>query len=129
MPLLGKLAELLGTGGPPEELGVAPDAAAPGSPAESAREALRGVLDPELGINIIDLGLVYGLQIDDQRVRVAMTMTTPACPLGDLIRSRAQAALEPVFPGREIEIDLVWQPPWTTDRMSPAAKQMLGLGD
>jgi metal-sulfur cluster biosynthetic enzyme len=129
MTLLGKLGELLGVEAAPEDIGIAPEDALPGSAAEQAREALRQVIDPELGINIVDLGLVCGILLDDERVSVALTMTTPACPLGGLIKSHARAALQDVFPEREIEVRLVWDPPWTSDRMSRAARQMLGFGD
>ena len=94
---------------------------------EAAREALRTVIDPELGIDIVDLGLVYGIEIDRERVDVTMTMTTPACPLGELIRFEARAALEHVLPGRQVDIHFVWQPPWTSDRMSLRARRLLGL--
>jgi metal-sulfur cluster biosynthetic enzyme len=122
---LGRLGALFDAS--EDELGTPPDAVEPGSAAETAREALRGVIDPELGVGIVDLGLIYGLDVDESRVRVAMTMTTPACPLGEMIRSEARAALEQALPGRAIEIRFVWRPPWTSDRMSLRARRELGL--
>lgn len=101
----------------------------PNSDLERATEALRRVIDPEVGINVVDLGLVYGVEVDESRVVVTMTMTSPACPLGDMIQSQAERAIELALPGRSVEIELVWHPPWTRDRMSSAAKQMLGFGD
>ena len=112
-----------------QDIGVAPDAVEPGSEAEKAREALREVIDPEVGINIVDLGLVYGILLEPSAVVVTLTMTTPACPLGDLIESQATHALEAALPGRAVEIRLVWQPPWRIERMSPAARRMLGFGE
>lgn len=126
MTFLDKLGALFGDGAE-HDYGVAPEAAPPGSEYETAREALRTVIDPELGLNIIDLGLVYGMKIDSREIYVALTMTTPACPLGDLIQAHARRAIEHALPDREIEIELVWQPPWTSDRMSREARQMLGL--
>lgn len=111
------------------DIGVAPDAVEPGSDAEKAREALREVIDPEVGINIVDLGLVYGILLDQTGVVVTLTMTTPACPLGDLIESQATHAVEAALPDRSVGIRLVWQPPWRIERMSPAARRMLGFGE
>jgi metal-sulfur cluster biosynthetic enzyme len=126
---LDKLGELFGADAAPDDIGIAPDDAPAGSDAEKAREALREVIDPELGINIVDLGLVYGIKLEQEQLSIALTMTTPACPLGDTIKRHARAALERIFPEREVEIHLVWDPPWTSDRMSRSARQMLGLGD
>ena len=90
-------------------------------------EALRTVIDPELGVSIVDLGLVYRVEIDGARVRVEMTMTSPACPLRDYIKdlvvtaiARRAAELE------DIEIVIVTEPPWTPDMMSDAARRQLG---
>jgi metal-sulfur cluster biosynthetic enzyme len=93
------------------------------------REALRLVIDPELGINIVDLGLVYGIEIDGARVRVIMTMTTPACPLGEYLKDLVDSTLkQSVREVEEVEIALVWEPPWDADMMSDEAKQQLDGG-
>lgn len=97
-------------------------------PLEEAWQALREVLDPELGINVVDLGLVYALQITDAQVRVQLTMTTAACPLGDEIVHEAEARLRDLPWVKGAQIALVWEPAWTPERMSPAAKKMLGWG-
>jgi len=90
-------------------------------------EALRGVVDPEVGLAIVDLGLVYGVALDDRHCGVQLTMTSAACPLGDLIVADAQAALAGVLPeGVTIAVDLVWDPPWTPDRMSERARRIMG---
>ena len=91
------------------------------------REALREVIDPELGINIVDLGLVYGITIDDARVRLEMTMTTPACPLLDYLKQLVLSAVTSRIPEvEEIDIDVVWEPPWNPDMMSDQARTQLG---
>jgi metal-sulfur cluster biosynthetic enzyme len=97
---------------------------------ESAvRDALRHVIDPELGINIVDLGLVYGIEIDGTRVRVQMTMTSPACPLGGYLRDLVDSMVKWRVHGvDDVDIVLVWQPPWNADLMSDAAKQQLDGG-
>ncbi len=90
-------------------------------------DALRDVIDPEIGINVADLGLVYEAAETDGTISVKMTMTTAACPLGGLIRDQARAALKKRFPGaRAVEVELVWSPPWNADMMSDDAKRKLG---
>ncbi|MDR2240400.1 MAG: metal-sulfur cluster assembly factor [Zoogloeaceae bacterium] len=94
---------------------------------ETIRAALRNVIDPEVGMNVVDLGLIYGIEIGADRVRVAMTMTTPACPMGAMITENAREAIQDVAPdGINIIVDLVWDPPWSAERMSPHAKQHFG---
>ncbi len=93
---------------------------------ERITTALRAVIDPELGLDVVDLGLVYGIDIDGHDVRVALTMTTPACPLGEHIVHDARARLAEVDGIATARVDLVWEPPWSPDRMSDAAKEALG---
>lgn len=94
------------------------------------RDALRGVIDPELGVNIVDLGLVYGVEIDGPRVVVAMTMTTPACPLGDYLRDLVESGVKQRVPDVErVDVELVWDPPWTPDMMSDTARRQLEGGE
>ncbi len=94
---------------------------------EAVRDALRSVDDPEVGMNIVDLGLVYRIDIGPERVRVELTMTTPACPLGDLITDNCRRAVGALLPeGVGVDIELVWDPPWTPDRMSESARQTFG---
>jgi metal-sulfur cluster biosynthetic enzyme len=91
------------------------------------RAALRQVDDPEVGMNIVDLGLVYRVDIAPDRVRVELTMTTPACPMGELITDNARRALSAALPpGMSAEVALVRDPPWTPDRMSESARQAFG---
>lgn len=90
--------------------------------------ALRQVNDPELGINIVDLGLVYDVDIENSGVHVKMTLTTPGCPLTFYLVGMAEAAIRQALPDIEkVEIELVWEPPWDPSRMSEAAKIQLGL--
>ncbi len=97
---------------------------------ERVREALRQVLDPELGIDVVDLGLVYEVAVRDRDVRVVMTMTSPACPLHGVLTAAAEAAIREHDPDvRRVEIEMVWEPPWSPDMMSEAARRRLGWKD
>jgi metal-sulfur cluster biosynthetic enzyme len=97
-------------------------------PDESAMlDALREVVDPELMINVVDLGLVYGVAQEGERVKVEMTLTSPACPAGPQIVSQAKMALEKLEGVAEAEIKLVLNPPWTPDRMTDEARDQLGI--
>ncbi len=90
-------------------------------------DALREVIDPELGVNIVDLGLVYGIYISGKAVRIEMTMTSPACPLSEHLMSEIETAVRYDVPGiASVQVDLVWEPAWTPLTMSPQAKQHLG---
>ncbi|WEK53259.1 MAG: iron-sulfur cluster assembly protein [Candidatus Cohnella colombiensis] len=85
---------------------------------------LQEVYDPELGVNIVDLGLIYELQEDPDKVYVRMTLTTPGCPMHDTIVGGVKWVLREQKP--TIEVDVVWEPKWSPDRMNDAAKQFLG---
>lgn len=90
-------------------------------------EPLKAVIDPELGINIVDLGLVYRAERTARGIEVALTMTSPACPVGEMLVEDAKAALQARFAeAPAIHVELVWEPPWSIDRMSEAAKLHLG---
>ncbi len=94
---------------------------------ERLREALCSVDDPEVGMNIVDLGLVYRIDIAPGRGRVELTMTTPACPMGELITDNARRAVSAAVPeGVAVDVALVWEPPWTPDMMSDSARQTFG---
>jgi metal-sulfur cluster biosynthetic enzyme len=93
------------------------------------REALRDVVDPELGINIVDLGLVYRVDVQDSKVHVLMTMTSPACPLGDYLKDLVDSTIRRRAPDVQgVEIDLVWEPPWNPDMMSDEARRQFDWG-
>ena len=91
-----------------------------------ATSALRSVLDPEVGINIVDLGLVYGIDVTDRGLHVRLTMTTPTCPLSEQIALEAEQALRDLEGVDDVKVELVWDPPWSVERMAPVAKQALG---
>ncbi|MFQ5875504.1 MAG: metal-sulfur cluster assembly factor [Dehalococcoidia bacterium] len=93
---------------------------------EQVMDALRQVYDPELGLNIVDLGLVYGVDINDGQVQVTMTLTTPGCPLHNAIAGGAEAALRRLPGVESTAVQVVWDPRWTPERMSEAARQRLG---
>ncbi|HYM69920.1 MAG TPA: metal-sulfur cluster assembly factor [bacterium] len=94
---------------------------------EQVREVLRCINDPELGVNIVDLGLVYDIEVRDGSVRVALTMTTPACPLHAYFTDEIDAAVRVWVPGvRAVHVDVVWEPPWQPVMMSDQAKTLLG---
>ena len=94
---------------------------------EAVREALRGVDDPEAGMNIVELGLIYGITLTPGAVSVEMTMTTAACPMSDMIVDQAREAVQAIMPaGTHVDIQLVWDPPWTPDKMSGVAREFFG---
>jgi metal-sulfur cluster biosynthetic enzyme len=96
---------------------------------DAIREALRQVDDPEAGMNIVDLGLVYGIEVGEAGVRVEMTMTTAACPMTDMIVGQVRDAVTAAVPqGTAVSVDLVWDPPWTPERMSGIAREHFGWG-
>ena len=90
-------------------------------------EALKEVIDPELMVNIVDLGLVYDVAQEDAKVSVNMTLTSPACPVGPQIVQQAKMALERLDDVEEAEIKLVMSPPWTPERMTDEARDQLGI--
>lgn len=95
--------------------------------ADTLRAALRTVVDPEVGINIVDLGLIYRLESLPDRVAIDLTMTSPACPLGDMIIDDIHAALTGLLPtGETADIQLVWEPPWDPSMIAPGTKAKLG---
>ncbi len=94
------------------------------------REALRQVLDPEIGVNIVDLGLVYRIEVDGACVRIAMTMTSPACPLADYLKELVTSAIRDRLPDvAQVDIVVEWEPPWDPDMMSDEARRQLGEGE
>ena len=103
----------------------APRAAPPGDPTEAARDCLREVLDPEIPISLVDLGLVYGLEVEGGTARVELTYTATACPCMEFIREDVRDRLlrEPWI--EAVEIEDVWDPPWTTDRISDEGRRRL----
>ena len=94
------------------------------APIESA---LRQVVDPEIALSIVDVGLVYAVAVEDGQVHVRMTMTSAACPVTDVVVADVEHELDGVVPPDvQIQVELVWDPPWNTDRMSARAKAFMG---
>jgi len=90
-------------------------------------DALREVEDPEAGMNIVDLGLVYGVDVRADAIAIDLTMTTAACPMTDMIAGQVHDAVAAIAPaGTTVDVRLVWDPPWTPDRMSGIAREHFG---
>ena len=89
--------------------------------------AISTVIDPEAGMNVVDLGLIYGVMVGEGRVDVTMTMTTPTCPVGDYLREAVRDAIRDAFPAvGVVDVELTFEPPWTPDKMSDAARVKFG---
>ncbi len=101
----------------------------PASPVTEERvvEALRTVYDPEIPVSIYDLGLIYGIQIEDSTVHVRMTLTTPACPVAGILPMQVETCVKALEGVNNATVELVWDPPWTPDKMSEAAKLNLNM--
>jgi metal-sulfur cluster biosynthetic enzyme len=91
------------------------------------RNALREVVDPELGCNIVDLGLIYGIAIKGARLTVTMTLTTPGCPMHESIARGVELALLDLDGVKEVDVQVVWEPPWTPVRMTERARAETGI--
>jgi metal-sulfur cluster biosynthetic enzyme len=90
-------------------------------------DALRQVVDPEVAMSIVDVGLVYGVTVTDDLVLVAMTMTSAACPVADVVIGDVESELGRIVPPQmRIHVELVWEPAWTVDRMSQRGKAFMG---
>ncbi len=101
--------------------------AGPESLQPTIQAALLRVVDPEVAMTIVDVGLIYGVTVEPGHWHVVMTMTSAACPVTDMLLEEVQDELERIAPaGTDIEVELVWEPAWTTDRMSPRAKAFMG---
>jgi metal-sulfur cluster biosynthetic enzyme len=95
---------------------------------EEVMEALREVEDPELGMDIVELGLLYDVAIEDSKVRVTHSLTSMGCPAGPMIQESIYDAVQSVPGVDAVEVELTWDPPWTPEKMSEDAKFILGFG-
>ncbi|WP_029520729.1 iron-sulfur cluster assembly protein [Persephonella sp. IF05-L8] len=95
---------------------------------EEVYKALKNVIDPEIGFNIVDLGLVYDVDIQDGNVKIKMTLSSPSCPLSGTILSWVESAVRNIEGVENVDIELVWEPPWTIERASDEVKKALGMG-
>lgn len=94
---------------------------------EQVYEALQDCYDPEIPVNIVDLGLVYDVEVEDDTVAVKMTLTTPGCGMGGMIAANAQSLIQEIPGVKDANVDLVWDPPWDPSRISEEARQKLGI--
>ena len=95
---------------------------------EQAVEACKSVFDPEIPVNIYDLGLIYTIDIDDENaVKIAMTLTAPGCPVAGEMPGWVADAIEPIAGIKQVDVELVWEPPWGMDMMIDEAKLELGF--
>lgn len=94
--------------------------------AELVKKTLRQVQDPELGLNIVDLGLVYDVEVDDGQVHIKMTLTSPGCPAGPEIMTDAESVVRMLDGVEDVEVELVWEPFWTPERIDPRVRAFLG---
>ena len=94
---------------------------------DQARLVLRRVKDPELNLNIVDLGLIYDIHVDGPDVRVDMSLTSPGCPSGPEIMWEAQQQLDTIPGIGTVEMNLVWTPPWTPERIEPRVRAYMGF--
>lgn len=94
---------------------------------EKVLEQLKTVYDPELNINVVDLGLIYQVEVTDEAdVSITMTLTTPGCPLHDSITSGVRYAVQGMEETKNVEVNLVWEPAWSPEKMTPEGLKLLG---
>jgi metal-sulfur cluster biosynthetic enzyme len=112
-----------------EEAATAPQATLGGEPPspDQVKLALRKVKDPELNLNIVDLGLVYDIRVEDSIVEVDMTLTSPGCPAGPQITGDVERAIKALPGVTGVNLQIVWQPFWTPDRIEPRVRAYMGL--
>ncbi|HET7306649.1 MAG TPA: metal-sulfur cluster assembly factor [Gammaproteobacteria bacterium] len=112
-----------------EEPAVPDIADAPPPTTDIVLDAMHDVIDPELGYNIVDIGLIYEVHIDDRVVQIIMTMTTPGCPAQDYIMNGVYDRGKRIPGVRDIEVELIWHPPWSPQKMTPVAKAHFRIPD
>jgi metal-sulfur cluster biosynthetic enzyme len=95
---------------------------------DTVTEALRQVIDPELGCNLVDLGLIYGTEIELNRIKVTMTLTTPGCPMHESLVEGVRTVLLALERVAEVEVEVVWDPPWHPSMMTAAGRGQVGVG-
>lgn len=95
---------------------------------EAVRDALRPVKDPELGLGIVDLGLIYGIAIQDGTATIRLTLTTPGCPLDEYFRKQIIERVQALEGIEDVTVELTFDPPWGPDRMDPTVRAALGMG-
>ena len=112
----------------PDSDAAVADAAATGAiTADQAKLVLRRVKDPELNLNIVDLGLIYDVVVDGSDVRIDMSLTSPGCPSGPEIMGEAEQQLKTMPGVGDVTVNLIWSPPWTPDRIEPRVRAYMGF--
>ena len=94
---------------------------------ENVYEALKNVIDPEIGFNIVDLGLVYDVEVQNGKVNIKMTLSSPSCPLSGTILSWVESAVRNLEGVEDVDIQLVWEPKWSIEMASEEVKRALGM--
>ena len=94
---------------------------------QDVMKVLKQCYDPEIGINVVDLGLIYDVQVKNDKVNIKMTLTTPGCPMHSFLTQNVQDKVKDVKGVKEVKVDLIWDPPWTPDRMTKNVRKKLGL--
>ena len=95
---------------------------------EQVVDALRGVEDPELGMDIVELGLLYDVEVEGPKVKVIHTLTSMGCPVGPMIQENIDQIARAIPDVEDVEVELTWDPPWSPEKMSDDAKFILGFG-
>ena len=116
--------------GVPAPGGTGDDGAGPGPAAiteDQVRLALRRVKDPEINLNIVDLGLIYEIEVDENNISVDMSLTSPGCPAGPQILHDVEEQLRELPGARDVSVNVVWSPPWTPERIEPRVRAYLGF--
>ena len=92
-------------------------------------ELLKSVMDPEVAVNIVDLGLIYEVNLmeENKQIHVVMTLSTRGCPLGDTIMQNVEVVIQAKYPEYEVKVELVWEPEWTPDLITSAGKEAIGM--
>lgn len=94
---------------------------------DKIREALKEIIDPELGVSIVDLGLIYDVRYENGEAEVEMTLTSPGCPLAPIIDRKVKEAIRGIKEVKKLTVELVWDPPWSRDLMSDELKAEYGF--
>jgi metal-sulfur cluster biosynthetic enzyme len=94
---------------------------------EDVMRVLRECFDPEIGISVVDLGLIYDVKVDKDKIYIKMTLTTPGCPMHSYMTQDVQNKVKSIKGVKDVKVELVWDPPWSPDRMSKEVRKKLGL--
>ena len=99
----------------------------PDKKVKEVMDRLKRVIDPEVALDVVELGLIYGVEVNKDNVKIKMTLTTPGCPLGHMIIRSVNEVVKKIKWVKNVDVELVFDPPWTTDMMSEEAKKKLGF--